>query len=591
MHADPIADRVKVIQSNSKHVTLYSQQVRALNLAWELRERYEKKEVMVIGAGAAGLTFAAAAARLGARVSLCDCAQRPMSLQRGCRHRYLHPHISEWPGEFCWKMDAGLPLLDWSEGPAAEVAFQLSAQFAVIAKDHDIDMNLPVSRLDVSPELKVSWIYENQNKSLTPEILVFAIGLGKERTVAGLPVASYWRADPIDQSALLVDRHHRQAVSGIGDGGLIDLIRTCVWDFDHGAFWNDLAAILRGSKLEKAELCYEKDLNGQDDEALWEKYEELKHTCRGDIAEIDQFLTRRMRKHQEVILFHKEKRRLSQKNSQPLNRLLAWRLLEMDGSIVETRRGKLLTAIYQEDDCRFHITYEDEGGDKRCDFADGVTVRHGPQSLLTKSFPKLEAVFSNIQLSESTENRPKLIDKDKMAEALSRRIEERLPELHVEPATDLDSYPGERGNKIYRLFISIEKVPPDVWQVSYDLHPGLQEKRKERSIIRPVDHVIPAEDEDRKFRALIHTDSDYEVRVRLSNGREFTSRLICGVHKWASGGLDRQSKAEVITTAILSPDTQSLPKCSDHGCICQRTTKKSIAAMALAWLWRKVRHL
>lgn len=63
-------------------VTVRSQQVRAMNLAWALRDRLNGSSVAVIGGGAAGLTFAAAAAKLGAAVHLFEGAGL-MHLQMG----------------------------------------------------------------------------------------------------------------------------------------------------------------------------------------------------------------------------------------------------------------------------------------------------------------------------------------------------------------------------------------------------------------------------------------------------------------------------------------------------------------------------
>src|SRR5262245_44144211 len=97
--------RLSTFQSDCTHyllhcsgaVTVSSQQMRAINLAWALREQLATKcRVGVIGGGAAGLTFAAAAGRLGAEVQLFE-RHRLMHLQLGSWHRPLHPEIYTWP--------------------------------------------------------------------------------------------------------------------------------------------------------------------------------------------------------------------------------------------------------------------------------------------------------------------------------------------------------------------------------------------------------------------------------------------------------------------------------------------------------------
>src|SRR5947209_6878179 len=84
---------VYLLLCNGAPVTVRSQQVRAVNLAWALREELQAgMGVAVIGVGAAGASFAAAAAKLGAKVHLFEASEL-MHLQVGCRHRPLHPEI------------------------------------------------------------------------------------------------------------------------------------------------------------------------------------------------------------------------------------------------------------------------------------------------------------------------------------------------------------------------------------------------------------------------------------------------------------------------------------------------------------------
>src|SRR5262245_7141647 len=95
-------------------ITLYKQQVRALNLVYTLKVTGRLKGTLaVIGGGAAGATAALGAASLGCEVTLFE--QRPtlFHLQQGCDIRWLHPHIYEWPAPETDSPYAGLPLLDW----------------------------------------------------------------------------------------------------------------------------------------------------------------------------------------------------------------------------------------------------------------------------------------------------------------------------------------------------------------------------------------------------------------------------------------------------------------------------------------------
>jgi glycine/D-amino acid oxidase-like deaminating enzyme len=144
---DDFLDRCKVdaglelyaIGLSERGITLYKQQVRALNLIYALHETDKLGEtIAVIGGGAAGATAALAAATLGYSVSIFE--QRPtlFHLQQGCDIRWLHPHIYDWPASGSDGPYAGLPLLDWEFATAAEVAARLQAGWdAEVKPDED----------------------------------------------------------------------------------------------------------------------------------------------------------------------------------------------------------------------------------------------------------------------------------------------------------------------------------------------------------------------------------------------------------------------------------------------------------------------
>ncbi|MFY9935482.1 MAG: NAD(P)/FAD-dependent oxidoreductase, partial [Silvibacterium sp.] len=112
---------VYLLGSFARRVTLYSQQVRALNLIYALHKtkKFEKgSKVVVVGAGAAGLMAAAAAAELEASVTLLEQLQGPMELQRNSRIRWIDPFIYDWPITESAGTRANLPVIDWKAGYA-----------------------------------------------------------------------------------------------------------------------------------------------------------------------------------------------------------------------------------------------------------------------------------------------------------------------------------------------------------------------------------------------------------------------------------------------------------------------------------------
>jgi len=114
-------------------ITVVSQQERAINLAVALhltKAFAPDRRVAVVGAGAGGATFAAAASLLAAKVDLFDEHEEPISTQRWSFDRYLHPNLFDWPVRNWASADAGLPILDWSAGPSAETRLKILAGFA-----------------------------------------------------------------------------------------------------------------------------------------------------------------------------------------------------------------------------------------------------------------------------------------------------------------------------------------------------------------------------------------------------------------------------------------------------------------------------
>src|ERR1051326_1136360 len=102
----------------AKRVTLYSQQVRAINLIDAIhfyQQPLAGVDIAVVGAGASGLTAAARALGYRASVTLFEQNSDIMSVQTNSRHRWLHPKIYEWPAVPLGgaSEDAQLPVMSW----------------------------------------------------------------------------------------------------------------------------------------------------------------------------------------------------------------------------------------------------------------------------------------------------------------------------------------------------------------------------------------------------------------------------------------------------------------------------------------------
>ncbi len=64
--------------------------------------------------------------------------------------------------------------------------------------------------------------------------VILAVGFGIEKQQEGIPFCSYWKNNGLDHRWRKSNRSKfHYLVSGTGDGGLVDLLRICLKDFQH----------------------------------------------------------------------------------------------------------------------------------------------------------------------------------------------------------------------------------------------------------------------------------------------------------------------------------------------------------------------
>ncbi|MFJ2543732.1 hypothetical protein [Microbacterium sp. NPDC087589] len=245
-------------------VTVLSQQVRALNLAWALAEarRMETRpKIAILGAGFAGLTFAAGliGKEIDAEITILEQLDSVIPLQQGSDSRWLHPHIYDWPSPGSQASSATSPLLNWTAGRASDVAVQVQSAWSELVDSHEPTLSLfcNTSRTRLSREggqLYIEWIGHEREPSQPStakgsdahvgrreafDLVVLAVGFGVEKG-GGM---SYWRNETLAQPSLnrSVTRH---VVSGHGDGGWIDLFRLRIMNFRQDRILGELFANL-----------------------------------------------------------------------------------------------------------------------------------------------------------------------------------------------------------------------------------------------------------------------------------------------------------------------------------------------------------
>lgn len=393
-------------------ITLYTQQVRALNLIYALNDKLKKGDatVAVIGAGAGGLMAAAAAGACGYRVSVFEKNPNPLDLIGPSRLRWLHPHIYEWPHNGAENSRAGLPFLDWTEGLAHNVVFdQLHPQWADLVKAYHIEVHPSVRDLGIDPGAggphmlrwngggpntpynnprhpsgQVMWgNREGSRMRIQPfDVVILAVGFGKERRSDRFPdVIPYWEGDNIDRDDRLTKSPvSRVLISGTGDGGLIDLLRYSFRDFRHeiilSEFQNkwlrhpDISAV-KARVIEIEEDAWARQRTNQPYLAdLNLSYREL-----ADSLVLDEVP---FRKQIQPVLTGMKAYPLDL-DSAPLNRFL------FSLTNAEYVPGPTVSALSEGDRKGYKVTFNDG---KVRDF-DDVVIRHGPAPALERYFPEI----------------------------------------------------------------------------------------------------------------------------------------------------------------------------------------------------------
>lgn len=226
--------RVYCVGSWARRVTFLSQQQRAFNLVWALHAtgRIEKgTRVAVVGGGLAGITVAAAADQAGAQVTLFEGADDALSLQRGCRIRFVHPTIYDWPN---WNSDEALtdlPFLNWGAGTTMQVAETLLLQWSTVARKIDCRFSHEVKKVvEGGNDLPIVTV---ENRQYSFDRLVLAVGFGLEQTIPTVPFTSYWDNDNLSRPVLQGPVPRAYLVTGCGDGGATDTFRLRLRDADH----------------------------------------------------------------------------------------------------------------------------------------------------------------------------------------------------------------------------------------------------------------------------------------------------------------------------------------------------------------------
>lgn len=218
------------------------QQERALNLVhalFDAKKIVPKHRVLIVGGGLAGLTAKLALHGMGVgNVFLYEALDELVKSQHDARHRMVHPCYNNWPLAERFSPTSDLPFLNWFAANAAEVVGFLRGRWETLysrnlsqifqgkltelkltsnRKQVVASLEIPLAKPDGTIEIKI----ENQ----IFDRAIFATGVGLERDLGHSFAKSYWTPDEINTLRENNSDTRQVYVSGIGDGGLMDLVR------------------------------------------------------------------------------------------------------------------------------------------------------------------------------------------------------------------------------------------------------------------------------------------------------------------------------------------------------------------------------
>jgi hypothetical protein len=220
----------------AKRVTFYSQQNRALNLVWALykKDKINKaSNIAIVGGGLAGMSAAIAAESIGCSVTIFEKEDEFLPIQQGNTTRYIHPNIYEWPYVGSEKEKTELPFLNWSAGYTNEVIKQIEREWLLLSSNITTKIGTQIN--SIIPVNDKPMLFCNQGgQSWTFDCVILAVGFGEERPIENVAMRLYWTTDGLHQR--LGSTVRQFLVSGCGDGGLIDILRLTIRNFEHKSF-------------------------------------------------------------------------------------------------------------------------------------------------------------------------------------------------------------------------------------------------------------------------------------------------------------------------------------------------------------------
>jgi hypothetical protein len=388
----PEAPQFYVLGAYAKRVTIYSQQVRAINLVdaiWRYHREPPGPRIAIVGGGIAGLTaasrmleyVAARAPENKTKVSIFEQNADFISIQSDATHRWVHPHLYEWPNEESGAHlnDADIPQLSWHAQDARGLSKELRDKWKEIA-DKQAELveerrSTMVTRVEADAgKYRLTWKSPpngSAEESGKFDIVILALGYGLEPGADGR--ISYWRPDGMDWIGQPGEQ--RVLVAGYGDGALTDLMRACLLNFDHESILKEVIKALQPSDIESIREL-EDDLGAVDAEELTRGY------CAAHFPKVVTILKDKQNKLRKVVLTGPGPN-LFDPAASTLNRLVVSQLLRMKAfQHIGLTNGERIKKPAQEDLAIAGILART---DPKLDSFTDIVLRFGTKKILPSS--------------------------------------------------------------------------------------------------------------------------------------------------------------------------------------------------------------
>lgn len=229
--------------SNRTPVSIKDQMIRANHLIFRMVKHGlfgVGSNILIIGAGVAGVTSAILAAGKGINVTLAEKDDQPFRFQREVKSRWINPVYHDWPmdhfKEESWPKTEDHPytplwfksqfadeLAEHWNNRLASAIYKMQPRLRV---QYNTKISLPTEYI-VNSKIIINHEYESSLYQDEYDGIVYCTGILGENTAIGkYNGPDFWSTDNFqDKNFGLENNPNRVVVVGAGDGGLQDYIR------------------------------------------------------------------------------------------------------------------------------------------------------------------------------------------------------------------------------------------------------------------------------------------------------------------------------------------------------------------------------